>query len=75
MLYTCTTGCADPTHRHGLRALAATVAGRKATASAARAVVKTRKGSSKVIDLHCHYLNPPSTPRPRTSTPASTTPR
>lgn len=72
MLYTCTAacsaacstassgGCTDPTHRSGLGALRAslpaTVAGRKATA--ARPVVKNRKGSSKVIDLHCHYLNP-----------------
>ena len=56
MLYTCTAGCADATHRHGTRALAATVGSRKATAT--RPVVKNRKGSSKVIDLHCHYLNP-----------------
>ena len=56
MLYTCTAGCADANHRHGARTLAATVAGRKATA--ARTVLKNRKGSSKVIDLHCHYLNP-----------------
>ena len=32
------------------------ITGREATAS--RPVIKTRKGGSKVIDLHCHYLNP-----------------
>jgi aminocarboxymuconate-semialdehyde decarboxylase len=56
MLYTCAAHCTDPTHRHGLRALAATRAGTHATAS--RPVVKTRKGQSLVVDLHCHYLNP-----------------
>ena len=56
MLYTCVANCTDPEHRHGLRALAATVAGKKATAS--RPIIKTRNGKSKVIDLHCHYLNP-----------------
>lgn len=56
MLYTCAAHCSDPTHRHGARAAAATMAGSKATAS--RPVVKNRKGKSLVIDLHCHYLNP-----------------
>ena len=56
MLYTCAAHCTDPTHRHGARSAAATVAGHKAVAT--RPIVKTRKGSSKVIDLHCHYLNP-----------------
>lgn len=56
MLYTCVAGCTDPTHRHGRRSLAATVAGSRATAS--RPVVKSRRGKSLVIDLHCHYLNP-----------------
>jgi aminocarboxymuconate-semialdehyde decarboxylase len=60
MLYTCAAHCTDPTHRHGLRALAATVAGKKATTAVApkKTVVKGRNGKSKVIDLHCHYLNP-----------------
>ncbi len=56
MLYTCSADCTDPTHRHRPRLAAATVAGRKATAT--RAVAKTRKGKSLVVDLHCHYLNP-----------------
>ncbi len=60
MFYTCTAGCTDPTHRHGTRSLAATVASRKAStaAPAKRPVVKSRAGKSLVIDLHCHYLNP-----------------
>ncbi len=60
MLYTCAAHCTDPRHGHGLRSAAATVAGRKAVASrpVAKTVVKTRAGKSKVIDLHCHYLNP-----------------
>ena len=56
MLYTCAAHCTDPTHRHGQRAAAATVAGAKAVAS--RSIVKTRRGKSLVVDLHCHYLNP-----------------
>ena len=58
MLYTCAANCTDPTHSHGRRAAAAaTIAGRKASATA-RPIVKGRGGKSKVIDLHCHYLNP-----------------
>ena len=62
MLYTCTAGCSDPRHRHGARAMAATVAGRKV--SATQGVVKARnagrgaKAGTRVIDLHCHYLDP-----------------
>ena len=56
MLYTCAAGCADPTHRHLATSAAATRAGTRAIAS--RPVVKARNGKSKVIDLHCHYLNP-----------------
>jgi aminocarboxymuconate-semialdehyde decarboxylase len=56
VLYTCGSQCTDPTHRHGLRSVAATAAKRKKVAT--RPVVKTRSGKSKIIDLHCHYLNP-----------------
>jgi aminocarboxymuconate-semialdehyde decarboxylase len=56
MLYTCVAGCTDPSHRHGRRALAATVDGRRAVSS--RPVVKSPRGKSLVVDLHCHYLNP-----------------
>jgi aminocarboxymuconate-semialdehyde decarboxylase len=57
MFYTCSPGCADPLHQHGK----ATSAAAKAPATKARAtrpVVKTRAGKSKVVDMHCHYLNP-----------------
>ena len=56
MLYTCAANCTDASHAHGRRALAAAVAGSKA--SATRTIVKKRNGGSLVIDLHCHYLNP-----------------
>ena len=57
MLFTCAPSCTDPLHRHGpARSAAATAAGSKARASAQ--VVKSRAGKSKVVDLHCHYLNP-----------------
>ncbi len=60
MLYTFAAHCTDPRHGHGLRCAAAAVAGRKAVASRpmAKTVLKTRASKSKVIDLHCHYLNP-----------------
>ena len=57
MFYTCAPSCTDPLHKHGpARSAAATVAGSRARTSAP--VVKTRAGKSKVVDLHCHYLNP-----------------
>jgi aminocarboxymuconate-semialdehyde decarboxylase len=57
MFYTCSPGCTDPLHQHAsARAAAATVAG--ATARLSRPVAKTRAGKAKVVDLHCHYLNP-----------------
>jgi aminocarboxymuconate-semialdehyde decarboxylase len=57
MFYTCSPDCTNPRHKHGpARAAAATVAG--ATAKLSRPVARTRAGKSKVVDLHCHYLNP-----------------
>ena len=57
MFYTCTAGCTDPTHDHAAaRSAAARATPLKATAT--RAVARTRKGKMKVVDLHCHYLNP-----------------
>ncbi len=56
MLYTCAAHCTDPTHRHRARSAAATVATGKATSK--RPIVRNKAGKSKVIDLHCHYLNP-----------------
>ena len=53
----CTATCTDPLHQHGkARSAAASVA--SATARASRPVARTRTGKSKVVDLHCHYLNP-----------------
>ena len=57
MFYTCSPACTDPTHNHGPpRSAAATVTRTKATAS--RPVARSRSGKAKVVDLHCHYLNP-----------------
>ena len=57
MFFTCAPTCTDPLHQHGkARSAAATAAGSKARTTAQ--VVKTRAGKSKVVDLHCHYLNP-----------------
>lgn len=57
MFYTCSPGCNNPLHQHPqARSAAAPVEG--ATAKISRPVAKSRSGKSKVIDLHCHYLNP-----------------
>ena len=57
MFYTCSPACTDPLHNHGpARSAAATKA--SVTAKSARPVVKSKAGKSKVVDLHCHYLNP-----------------
>ncbi len=66
MFYTCQPGCSDPQHNHGNmrgspRTAAATKANSTAKASSPalpRAVAKGKAGKSKVVDLHCHYLNP-----------------
>lgn len=61
MLYTCSPACTDPTHNHKATrttSAAAAAAPTKARATAARPVVRNRAGKAKVIDLHCHYLNP-----------------
>jgi aminocarboxymuconate-semialdehyde decarboxylase len=71
LLYSCSPQCTDPRHRHA--APSTTAAGTGAAASAAprsaaatattRAkaalpVARSRSGKTKVVDLHCHYLNP-----------------
>lgn len=66
MFYTCQPGCSDPQHNHGNmrgspRTAAATKANSTAKASSPalpRTVAKGKAGKSKVVDLHCHYLNP-----------------
>ncbi len=57
MFYTCSPHCTNPLHQHGsARSAAATKS--VTTAKSTRPVVKSRAGKSKVVDLHCHYLNP-----------------
>lgn len=58
MFYTCSPDCTNPSHQHGPRSALATASANKARASVARPVVRNRAGKSKVVDLHCHYLNP-----------------
>ena len=57
MFYTCSPSCADPLHKHG-RARSAAAAVASVEAKASRPVARSRGGKSKVVDLHCHYLNP-----------------
>ena len=57
MFYTCSPTCIDPLHKHGAaRSAAATTSGSKASIS--QPVARSRTGKTKVVDLHCHYLNP-----------------
>ena len=62
MFYTCTPNCLNPAHNHApTRTAAATKTSAKATATAKvmpRVVAAGKGGKSKVVDLHCHYLNP-----------------
>jgi aminocarboxymuconate-semialdehyde decarboxylase len=64
VFYTCSPACTNPLHNHGAqRSLPATKAKAKITASvkasapAARPLVKSKSGKAKVVDMHCH-LNP-----------------
>jgi aminocarboxymuconate-semialdehyde decarboxylase len=57
LFYTCTPGCTDPTHQHA-RATSAAARAPAAKAIASRTVMRSRGGKTKVVDLHCHYLNP-----------------
>jgi aminocarboxymuconate-semialdehyde decarboxylase len=58
LLYTCSPDCTDPQHSHGTRSAHLRVPGKKAVASATKTIVRSRAGKTKVVDLHCHYLNP-----------------
>ena len=63
MFFTCSPACTDPTHQHGPRHAAATKTASKRSAKvspnrAAQKTVRNAKGQSKVVDIHCHYLNP-----------------
>jgi aminocarboxymuconate-semialdehyde decarboxylase len=57
LFYTCTPGCTDPTHQHA-RATSAAARAPAAKATATRTIARSRTGKTKVVDLHCHYLNP-----------------
>jgi aminocarboxymuconate-semialdehyde decarboxylase len=57
LFYTCTPGCTDPTHQHA-RATSAAARAPAAKATASRTIARSRSGKTKVVDLHCHYLNP-----------------
>jgi aminocarboxymuconate-semialdehyde decarboxylase len=57
MLYTCSPDCTDPTHDHG-RARSANLRAPSLKATASKMVARSRGGKTKVVDLHCHYLNP-----------------
>ena len=56
MFYTCTRACINPLHHHGAARAAATRPAAKLVRPAGKAAAK--KGGAKVVDLHCHYLNP-----------------
>ena len=55
MFYTCTPSCTDPTHDHGPARAAAT---KRPAARLTRPLARGKAGRAKVVDLHCHYLNP-----------------
>jgi aminocarboxymuconate-semialdehyde decarboxylase len=63
MLYTCLPTCTNPAHGHGPQRLAAaakvnTAASRTSAKKPARPVIRDTRGKAKVVDIHCHYLNP-----------------
>jgi aminocarboxymuconate-semialdehyde decarboxylase len=60
LLYTCSPDCIDPRHDHaGQRSANLRMPGtQRASATAARTTVRGKSGKTKVVDLHCHYLNP-----------------
>ena len=55
MFYTCTPGCTNPAHDHGPARAAAT---KRPAARLVRPIARSKTGKAKVVDLHCHYLNP-----------------
>lgn len=60
MFYTCTPGCTNPAHHHGPARAAAAMPSSYRTVSMpgkTRTAVKSARGT-KVVDMHCHYLNP-----------------
>jgi aminocarboxymuconate-semialdehyde decarboxylase len=61
VFYTCTPHCTNPAHNHApVRTAAATKTSAKATTTAKavpRPVATSKAGKTKVVDMHCHYLN------------------
>jgi aminocarboxymuconate-semialdehyde decarboxylase len=68
MFFTCSPSCTDPTHHHGsgkagTQSAAATKTATKSRTQvpvkpATQKTVRNSKGKLKVVDVHCHYLNP-----------------
>lgn len=69
MLYTCTPHCNNPAHKHsapdagreteGKQAKVARAAtSRTAASKPAGTIARNSRGKAKVVDIHCHYLNP-----------------
>ena len=72
MFFTCSPSCVDPTHHHTAaermsRSTSTSQAATKAPAksrtqvaakSSTQKTVRNSKGKLKVVDVHCHYLNP-----------------
>jgi aminocarboxymuconate-semialdehyde decarboxylase len=58
MMFTCATiGCTDPQHDHSAAPLPRRVAARAARAAASTKVIRSRRGKSLRVDIHCHYFN------------------
>ncbi|MEJ8838509.1 amidohydrolase family protein [Ramlibacter sp. AN1133] len=58
LLYSCSPDCTDPRHHHAAPGRSAHLKAPSLRAAAASVAVRGRKGKTKVVDLHCHYLNP-----------------
>ncbi len=58
MFYTCSPQCSDPTHNHAKSTANSQAATRAKPVAKTQTIVKNSKGKSKIVDIHCHYLNP-----------------
>jgi len=62
MFYTCAPQCSDPNHNHTKPGTASNAKSQAATrakpVAKTQTIVKNSKGKSKIVDIHCHYLNP-----------------
>jgi aminocarboxymuconate-semialdehyde decarboxylase len=57
LLYSCSPECTDPRHQHA-PVRSAHLKAPSLRAAASRMIGRGRGNKSKVVDLHCHYLNP-----------------